>query len=188
MTSKVVVCLLLGTFFAACNKQSAEKSGSEGAAKSEPALIAGAAAGPTGYQWARVNRAAAGSVEVPSGEGWKKEDGASLEVSNEKLGITIMVQTQGDVPAEAREEYLKSLIDVNKRDAPKYAVVAQKLGQVQAQPAGMVDGKFDNGSAFATRDYVLFAKNAAFAIMVRGPAAQETEVHAVADHVAASRQ
>lgn len=190
MIARAVLGFVVGISLLGCNKQSSEASSSEGAPgkSTEPALIAGAAPGPAGYKWERVTRGAAGSVEVPSGEGWKKEDGSGLEISNEQLGVTVMVQTQSGIPGEARDEYLKSFVDVNKRDAPKYAVVAQKVGQVQAQPAGLVDGKFDNGTAFATRDYVLFAKNNAFSVMVRGPVTREADVYAISDHVAGSYQ
>lgn len=81
---------------------------------------------------------------------------------------------------------IASLIDVNKRDAPKYEVTAQGEGSVSSQVAGRVDGKFDNGKAYAPRDYVLFVKDSALAVMVRGPIADSASVQAIADHMAVS--
>jgi len=156
-----------------------------GGAPSEPALVT-AAPGPSGMTWERADQPGVGSLEVPSGSDWHKEGGASSEFSNEKLGLTVMVQRQAGVPAEARKQFISSLIDVNKRDAPKYEVTGQGEGSVSSQIAGRVDGKFDNGKAYATRDYVLFVKDSALAVMVRGPLADATSVQAVADHMALS--
>jgi hypothetical protein len=189
----MVLTLTTGLAVCGCKKlaelggQAAEKatqaSAEQTAAKTEPALIAGAAPGPAGFQWQRTDVSGAGSVEVPTGEGWTKE---GTEVHSEKLGITAMVQVQPAVPPEARGQYLSSLVDVNKRDAPKYEVTAQAEGAVAQIVAGRVDGKFDNGTAYATRDYVLFAKGSAVAVMVRGPVAKVADVQAVADHMAVS--
>jgi hypothetical protein len=49
-----------------------------------------------------------------------------------------------------------------------------------------VDGEFDNGTAYATREYVLFVKGAALALMVRGPVARTADVQSIADHMAMS--
>jgi hypothetical protein len=99
-----------------------------------------------------------------------------------------MIQGQADVPPAARTEYMKSLAEVNKKDAPKYQIVKQDEGQIAQKAAGRLDGKFDNGTPYATRDYVLFAKGAALALMVRGPVAREADVKSIADHIALSYQ
>ncbi len=161
----------------------AEAKGSVGA---EPELVAGDAAGPAGMKWERVDEAGVGSVEVPSGEGWTKESGRALQVHHEQLDITVMVQSQGGIPADARSEYLSSLIDVNKRDAPKYEVTSKAEGGVSRQVAGRVDGKFDNGTAYVTRDYALFVKDSVLMLMVRGPTAKAAEVQGIADRMAKS--
>jgi hypothetical protein len=189
----MVVGLTAGLAVCGCKKlaqlggQAVEKatqaSGEQSAAKAEPPLISGAAPGPTGFQWQRTDASGVGSVEVPTGEGWTQE---GTEAHSEKLGITAMVQVQPAVPPEARSEYLSSLIDVNKRDAPKYEVTGKAEGAVAQTVAGRVDGKFDNGTAYATRDYVLFAKGSAVALMVRGPVAKAADVQAIADHMAVS--
>lgn len=166
----------------------AEETGAGTTAKDEPALIEGNVTGPAQIQWERNERPGIGSVEIPTGEGWEKSPGAAIQVQHEALDITVMVQQQAGIPADARSEYLSSLIDVNKRDAPKYEVLGNTEGQVNQHPAGRVDGKFDNGTAYATRDYVLFVKNAALAIMVRGPLDKSADVKAIADRMALSFQ
>jgi hypothetical protein len=189
----IVVGLITGLSVAGCKKlqelggQAAEKATAVAAEHSGvtagPSLIAGAAPGPAGYQWQRTDVAGLGSIETPTGEGWVKEGD---QAQNEKLGFTTMLQTQAAVPAEARTQFISSLIDVNKRDAPKYEVAAKAEGSVGQNVAGRVDGKFDNGTAYATRDYVLFVKGSVLALMVRGPLAMAADVQAIADHMAAS--
>ena len=183
-----LVCVLVGGFaLLGCNKKS-DAAGGETAtetATAEPVLVEASAPGPSGYQWERVPQGGLGSVELPKGEGWRKDGN---ELSNEALNITVMIQQQAGVDASARSEYLQSFIDVNKRDAPKYELAERKEGQVKGHASGRVDGKFDNGTAYSTRDYVMFVKNAVLSVMVRGPVAREAEIRSLADHVAASYQ
>jgi hypothetical protein len=153
-----------------------------GCSKKEESLISAAAA-PAGYAWESVKLDNVGDYQLPKGEGWQRD---GLGTENETKNLTVSVQLQGGVESGARGEYMKALIDVNKRDAPKYEVVAQKEGQIAGKPAGRVDGKFDNGTAYATRDYVLFVKNVALAVMVRGPIANKADVESLADYVASS--
>jgi hypothetical protein len=161
----------------------------QASAAAEPVLIAGPVAGPAGYEWRRLPpHAGIGSVEVPHGHGWVNATSEGLEVVNDKLDITIMINTQTDVGVDSRGEYMQSLTFNNKRDAPKYDVVARKDGLINRIAAGLLDGRFDNGIAYATRDYVLFAKGSAFVVMVRGPLAIEGDVRSIADRVAHSFQ
>jgi hypothetical protein len=194
----IVVGLMVGLSVCGCKKlaqiagqiggKASEATAEESSMKAEPPLVTGAAPGPAGYQWQRADASGVGTVEVPAGEGWAKDAAGMLQVQNEKLDVTAMVQVQPAVPPEARDQFISSFIDANKRDAPKYEVVAQAVGGVGKNVAGRVDGKFDNGTAYATRDYVLFAKGSALALMVRGPAAKAADVQAVADHMAMSFQ
>ena len=149
---------------------------------SEPSLVS-AAAGPAGYSWQSATLANVGSYDLPNGDKWKKD---GLGAENEDADITVSVQLQGGVEAADRTEFTKLLVDANKRDAPKYEVVSQQEGQINNIAASKVDGKFDNGKAYATRDYVLFINHVALAMMVRGPIAKQTDVQAIADHIASS--
>jgi hypothetical protein len=166
--------VLSATVFSGCSKG--------GAGSSEAALVT-AAPGPAGYTWDRTDIASVGSYEVPTGGKWQKE---GMGAANEELDVTLMVQVQGGIEPEDRAAYIKSLVDVNKRDAPKFEVVSEQNGQVNQVVAGRVDGKFDNGTAYATRDYVLFRNHMALAIMVRGPITKQADVQSISDHVVAS--
>lgn len=178
--------LIAGLSFAGCKKSTSADAAQTTAASAaaEAALIAVPAAGPAGFRWERIT-VGSGSVEVPAGEGWKKAYNP-FQVHHDGLNFTLMIQQQAGIPSGARSDYLKSFIDVNARDAPKYTVTAQKEGLVAGNGAGVVDGKFDDGTAYTTRDYVLFVNGAAIAVMVRGPAPAEADVRSLADHVAAS--
>jgi hypothetical protein len=166
-----------------------KEGGGPGPAALERPLIAGAASGPAGYQWRRTPpQAGVGSVELPTGEGWTNGSGEITEAIHEKLDITVILGTQPDVGADSRTEYMQLLAGNNKRGAPKYEVLGRRDGQINQRAAALLDGTFDNGTAYVTRDYVVFANQAAFVIMVRGPVARTNDVRAIADHVAMSFQ
>ena len=180
-TLALTSCLLaMGGVLSGCNKI-AEAVGASAEA-SGPSLVTNAA-GPAGYTWQDASIPNVGKYELPSGGKWQKD---GLGASNEELDMTIMVQVQGGIEPSDRSAFLKSVIDANKRDAPKYELLGQQEGQVNKIAAGRIDGKFDNGTAYATRDYILIRNHMAVAVMVRGPVAKQVEVQGVAEHVAAS--
>jgi hypothetical protein len=153
----------------------------------EPELIPVAPPALEGYRWHRVPpQAGLGSVELPDGEGWARGIDEGLELINHKLDITVMINTQPDVGPDSRTEYMEAFTLTNKRDAPKYEVLGRHDGLVKRLPAGRLDGRFDNGTAYVTRDYVLFVKKGAFLVMVRGPVGIATHVHHLADRIAQS--
>jgi hypothetical protein len=115
-------------------------------------------AAPVGIRWQKAKVAGIGAVELPAGETWKRTDGPPLEVEDPDAGITIMLQHQPDMSAEERDGYVESFIEVNKRDAPKYKVTGKKIGSLPGGPGARVDGEFNNGTAFSTRDYLVFSK------------------------------
>lgn len=158
--------------------------GKSDAAPGEPALVK-EAAGPADYRWQRIKEPY-GSFEVPGGDGWVRQPAGPLELRQEERDVTLLVQHQADVAPDLRAEYLASLIDVNKRDAPKYQVRGKTEGQVAGVPAGRVDGTFDNGTKYSTRDYVVFKGGSAVVLMARGPTNREAEVRSMIDRVAAS--
>lgn len=180
-TATVATCLLaLAGTLIGCSKVAEAVGGSVDA--SGPVLVANAA-GPAGYTWQATQIPSVGAYELPSGGKWQKE---GLGASNEEQDFTIMVQVQGGVEPSDRATFVKGVIDANKRDAPKYELLGQQEGQVNKTSTGRIDGKFDNGTAYATRDYIIIRNHMAVAVMVRGPLAKQSEVQAVADHVAAS--
>lgn len=180
-TLAFTTCLLsIAGALPACSKVAEAVGGSKEA--SGPALVANTA-GPAGYTWQPASIPSVGSYELPSGGKWQKD---GLGASNEELDITIMVQVQGGIEPGDLSAFLKSVVDANKRDAPKYELLGQQEGQVNKIAAAKVDGKFDNGTAYATRDYILIRNHMALAVMVRGPLTRQADVQAVADRVAAS--
>lgn len=180
------MAVVLATVMAAgagCKRQGGASTASTSAA-SEPALIASAPA-PAGMAFERVTRPF-GTLEVPAGAGWTRETGEVFAVSNEATGVTVMVQEQPGIEPAQRDEYVTSFIGANRRDAPQYAVTEQRNGSVAGHAATRVDGRFDNGTAMSTRDYVVFAAGHAIAVMARGPAPRAAEVRAIIDHVAST--
>lgn len=153
-------------------------------APAEPNLVEGTPAAPEGITLEAQNVAGA-SIQLPAG--WPMEPmGAGAQAHDEASDITIMVQKQPNVPAEARSEFVDSFVEVNGRDAPEYRVVNRSMGLVSGKPSARVDGTFNNGTAYVTRDYVVFADGNATAIMVRGPEPAAAKVQGLADAVAAS--
>jgi hypothetical protein len=153
----------------------------------EPELIPVAPPALEGYRWRRIPpQAGFGSVELPDGEGWARGIYEGLELINQKLDITVMITTQPDVGADSRAEYMDTFTLTNKRDVPKYEVIGRHDGVIKRLVAGRLDGRFDNGTAYVTRDYVLFARQGAFVVMVRGPLALTGHVRQLADHIAHS--
>ena len=63
---------------------------------------------------------------------------------------------------------------------------AKEMGRVGEHPAGRIDGEFNNGTHFATRDYIVCASSMVIKLMVRGPASHADAVFSVADRLAAS--
>jgi hypothetical protein len=108
------------------------------------------------------------------------------QVQSPGTGVVVMLQHQIGVSAARRMQYSESFIANNLRDAPRYRVVAKALGSIGGLPAARVDGEFDNGTHFATRDYLVFPPNMVVLLMARGPVGLGGAVHSIADRVAAS--
>jgi hypothetical protein len=102
------------------------------------------------------------------------------------LGVTVMVQTQPGVDPDARDENVQSFIGVNERDASNYHARPRVTGSVAGRPAARVDGEFNNGTAYVTRDYVVFARGQAIALMARAPAPNAAFVRVLIDRIAAT--
>ena len=155
---------------------------------SEPIFFQLSEPAPPGVSWERVPLPLSGSAAVPSGGDWTRDDDDHVECHSPSLGITVLLQQQADVDVADRADYFASFIEVNTRDAPGYRVLFQTLGWAGPLPAARVDGQFDNGTHFATRDYVLFLNGTALMVMARGPFARANDVVALVDQVAASVQ
>ncbi len=139
------------------------------------------AAEPTGLTWKAVEQPF-GSVELPTGDGWEIVEG-QLEG---KDGTVVMMQSQAGIAPDQMDEYLASYDEVQRRDAPKYAGKPAVKGVVGGAPAARVEGAFDNGTRFVTRDYLIFAKGKVVLLSARAPEASAAGLPGVIDHVARS--
>lgn len=149
--------------------------------------MTGAPAAVEGVATWTENREVGVTVSVPSGEDWTAEQtGSTVSIHSEKLDVTIMLQHQAGIESDRLDEFLTAIVDSNKRDAPKYSVRPIEKGSLAGHPGARFDGEFDNGKAYATRDYVVMGPRGATALMVRGPKTDAARVQAIADHVAAS--
>lgn len=139
------------------------------------------AAEPPGIAW-KVVEQPFGSVELPTGEGWEMVEG-QLEG---KDGTVVMLQAQDGITPDQLDEYLASYDEVQRRDAPKYLGKPATKGAVGGAPAARVEGTFDNGTRFVTRDYLIFAKGKVVLLSARVPEAGAAGLAGVIDHVARS--
>lgn len=128
-----------------------------------------------------------GSLEVPDGQGWTVNKGCPTQIGGED-GTVVMLQSQDDITPDQRDDYLAGYHDVQMRDAPKYERVKQETGDILGAPGARVEGKFDNGTAFVTRDYLVFTKGEGRprgrAHAVRRPGA--AKLAALIDHMTAT--
>lgn len=193
MTHRLVLAIALGaSLFIACGKkEEATKAGpgSGPVAAGDPAGKKAAAkeladsAEPAAITWKRIDQPF-GSLELPAGAGW--------EIVENQLqgddGTVIMMQSQDGIEPDVMDEYLASYDDVQKRDAPKYAGKGTTRGAVNGAVAARVEGTFDNGTAFVTRDYLVFAKGKVVMIGSRTPTSNAAALPGIVDHAARSLQ
>lgn len=136
------------------------------------------AADPPGVEWKAVEQPF-GTVELPVGP-WELSDNQL----DGKDGTVVMLQSQDGITPDQLDEYLASYEDVQRRDAPKYAGKASTKGLVGGARAVRVEGTFDNGTRFVTRDYLIFTERRVLALSARTPEANAANLPGVIDHIA----
>ncbi len=141
------------------------------------------AAEPTGVTWKRIEQPF-GSVEVPDGAGWEVVDNQVQGAD----GTVLMLQAQDGIGPDLLDDYLASYDDVQQRDAPKYAAKGSTKGAVGGAVAARVEGSFDNGTRFVTRDYLVFTKGKVVVLGARTPEPNAAALPGLIDHVARSLQ
>lgn len=134
-----------------------------------------------GMTWKRIDQPF-GTFEIPSQEGWTVEDN-QVEGPD---GTVIMAQSQDGITPDLMDEYLTSYDEVQKRDAPKYAERARAKGTVAGAVAARVEGTFDNGTKFVTRDFLVFTKGKVVLLGARTPETNAAALAGVIDHAARS--
>ncbi len=155
-------------------------AGSGGGAQLVPADLKG----PEGVAFVKMDLPF-GTIEVPDGKDWSVVQGAPIQVQGAD-GTVVMLQAQDGITPDQRDDYLASYHDVQMRDAPKYERVVQETGQAGGAPAARVEGKFDNGTAFVTRDYLMFRKGKVAVIAGRIPATHAARLAPLVDHMTAT--
>ena len=129
-----------------------------------------------------------GTASLPTSDGWAvPKDAQPMQVEG-KDGTVIMFQSQDGIQPDQLDDYLHDYNDVQKRDAPKYAETGHTKGTVAGATAARVEGTFDNGTKFKTRDYIVITKSGKLAAISGrapvGPAADQ--LPALVDAIAAS--
>lgn len=124
-----------------------------------------------------------GKIEMPTGEKWEKN---GTEYYNADMDMTIFTQSQSDIFPDQMKEYTDSYIEVNKRDAPKYEVVQTEEGEINSIKAVRVDGKFNNGTAYVTRDYLFFTGDKVLLLMARAEEKNAQTLNETIDYIASS--
>jgi flagellar basal body L-ring protein FlgH len=182
----IVVLLSLSILGAAsCKKKRDDQTGSgattaaktgSGATSAAKAELADAAE-PAGVTWKRIEMPF-GSLELPVDPGWNL---VGTEVQGQN-GIVITMQSQDGITPEQLDDYLASYDEVQKRDAPKYVGTSTTKGTVSGAVAARVEGTFDNGTAFVTRDFLVAA------IGARIPKANAAALPGIIDHAVRTLQ
>lgn len=192
MLRSTAILGILSCLFACSGTPEAGKDGKPAAAGDAPAAnangpaLVGAPAAVDGIGTWSENKDAGFTVQVPGGDDWTVEKGSATTIHSEKLNVTILLQHQAGIEQDRLDEFVKLILDSNKRDAPKYKDRPIEKGSLAGNPAARLDGEFDNGTAFATRDYMVMGPKGASAMMVRGPKPDAARVQAIADHIAAT--
>lgn len=177
-----VLAISIAAVVACGGKKDDKPTGGSGGAAPKPAAAVELAstADPAGVTWTSLEQPW-GTVEIPTGDGWEMVEGQLQG----KDGTVVMLQAQGNITPDLIDDYLVSYEDVQKRDAPKYAGKGNTRGTVSGAPAVRVEGTFDNGTRFVTRDYLLFTKGQVVLLSARAPE-PGAALAGVIDHMARS--
>lgn len=179
----LTAALMLGA--AACKKKS-EQAGAGSGSGSAAADAGNLAVGPEpeGLSWKRIE-VPFGSLELPQNAGWGLVGSSEIHGPD---GVVIVMQAQDEVGPERFDKYRTAFIAVQKRDAPKYEVKSSLRGTVNGELAARVDGTFDNGTRFITRDFLVFTKGKVVLVGARIPEPHAATLPALIDYVARSLQ
>jgi hypothetical protein len=143
----------------------------------ETALVPGGVKPPDGITFKKLKRPF-GTIEMPDGGGWTLGE---HEVTGPD-GTVIMMQGQDGITPAQRDEYLASYNDVQNSSAPKYQRIKQELGVIGSAAAARVEGTFDNGTKFVTRDYLVFDKGGVINIAARTPEPNAAKLGPIVDY------
>jgi len=166
-TLTALVLLVVVVAMVVLRRRRAESKAATAPSASLPNLVSSPPPRPS-MPLARQSLAGIGTVELPTGPAWEQRGN---RLYNQELGMVIVIQNQAEGMAGYEQVYLDSYNDVNIRDAPAWERGPEVLGQVAGITAARTTGRFNNGTAMATRDYLFFAENNTVLFQSRVPAA-----------------
>jgi hypothetical protein len=140
---------------------------------------------PAEVNFVREDFEGMGTIELPAGGDWKREGD---EITNEKWGAVIVIQSQPQGMAGQEKEYLDSYNEMNVQDAPAWNRGPEKMGTLAGMKAARTEGSFNNGTAMKTRDYIFFATAKTGILQMRIAEENAAQLAPVADYMAGSFQ
>jgi hypothetical protein len=162
-----IVLLVVVVVMLALRRWRADAKVAAPASASLPNLVSNPPPRPA-FPLQRQSLAGIGTVELPTGPAWEQHGN---RLYNEELGMVIVIQTQKEDMAGYEKVYLDSYNKVNIRDAPAWERGPEMLGQVAGITTARTTGRFNNGTAMVTRDYIFFAKDSTVIFQSRVAAA-----------------
>lgn len=135
-----------------------------------------------GLSWKRITMPF-GSLELPADPGWNLV-GTDVQGPDD---LVIMLQAQDGVSPAQQRSYLKQYGKLQARDAHGYRAKAE-LGELGGAPAIRIEGSFDNGTKYVTREYLVFAKGKVVALAAHIPAIHGDKLAGIIDPIARSLQ
>ncbi len=184
-------CLLaLGLGMGACKKKEAEQDGSAAGSGSGAVVATGSAAeaelapapATAGLTWKRIDMPF-GSLELPADPGWNLV-GTDVQGPDD---LVLVLQAQEGVTPDQQATYLKQYGKLQARDARGYRAKAH-MGTLRGDPAIRIEGTFDNGTKYVTREYLVFAKDKVIALSAHIPAVNADKLPGIIDQVARTLQ
>lgn len=185
-----ITCSCLAVAGCSKKKEGAEGDGSAaGSAAPVAPGASGAAVDPSakelafepataGLTWKRVEMPF-GSLELPTNPGWVL---LGTDVHGED-DLVIMLQSQDGISPDQQGSYLKQYGKLQARDAHGYRAKAH-AGTLRGDPAIRIEGTFDNGTKYVTREYLVFANGKVVALSAHIPAINAAKLPGVIDHLA----
>lgn len=135
---------------------------------------------PENFQFETVDLEGIGTVQMPVGDEWEVTDG---EYYNAALDMTIFTQSQPGNFTHQVQDITDGLIVANKRDAPGYQLIGTKEGTLDNIKAVRIDGKFNNGTQYITRDYIIITEEKVVPIMARIDEQHVDQLNPIIDYI-----
>lgn len=151
--------------------------------KADAPLIAADIKPPAGVSFARVD-VSSGSIEFPTGAGWRVA-GDQAEHSDR---TTILIQIMYNTEPTRLDELLESYDEGQRHDVPKYKRTAHRKGTIGGEIAARIEATYDGGTKFVIRDYLRFKNGKGISISGRTPATNAAALAPLVDYVVASMQ